>query len=391
MSLDDLSDSELRNKLVEHGFPAGPVTQSTRKILVKKLKNLLETKGGSASRHSLAARYSSDETDEDATGTSSKKKKASAASRRQTLANPMPPPSSTSVVSSISSTSKSPTKKRSSMRSSETVDSEFSSPAPPSMNRTFEKTEQTKFTKTYKFALANDGLETGSDSDMPEELERTFQSPKFGVTSKSYDSRAQNQSLSELGQTSKPYESKSKSVYITNDENFSSSQYNSIPSAPVTPSRGDTGKEYGNQDDILANYDTPFLSDFTRRLSSRTSMYVPQISKPTPKSPVYRQVSGLSSELKGFDTNGHYSTSRSSYPSNSTTRYITSTIERSRDFLNRMLKPSTKTKDDIKNHQNMVSMILVIVVSVFFGILAAVYLGLGRKVENVPSLPASRY
>ena len=66
-------------------------------------------------------------------------------------------------------------------------------------------------------------------------------------------------------------------------------------------------------------------------------------------------------------------------------------MDRSRDVLKRTLKPSTKTKDDIKNHQNMVSMILVIVVAVFFGILAVVYLGLGGKTENVPSLPAGRY
>lgn len=56
MSLDNLSDSELRKKLVEHGFPAGPVTQTTRNILIKKLKNLIEAKGSGASRHSLAAR-----------------------------------------------------------------------------------------------------------------------------------------------------------------------------------------------------------------------------------------------------------------------------------------------------------------------------------------------
>ena len=244
----------------------------------------------------LKQRYSSDETDEDATATSSRKKKASAASRRQTLANPMPPPSTTSVVSSISSTSKSPMKKRSS-RNSESADSEFDRPAPPSTNRTFAKTEQTKFTKTYKLSSMNDGLETGSDSDMPEELERTFNPPKFGDSALSYDSRAQNQSLSELGYTSKPYESKSKSIYITKDEKFSSPLYKRTPPpvspSSVTPSRAGSGKEYGStsgsQGDILANYETPFLSEFTRRLSSRTSIHVPPISKPTPKSKSHRR------------------------------------------------------------------------------------------------------
>lgn len=56
MSVDSYTDSELRSKLAEYGYPVGPVTQTTRKILVKKLKNLIETRGGTGSRHSLAAR-----------------------------------------------------------------------------------------------------------------------------------------------------------------------------------------------------------------------------------------------------------------------------------------------------------------------------------------------
>lgn len=57
MSVDTLTDSELRSKLSEYGYPVGPVTQTTRKILIKKLKNLMETRGAAGSRHSLAARY----------------------------------------------------------------------------------------------------------------------------------------------------------------------------------------------------------------------------------------------------------------------------------------------------------------------------------------------
>lgn len=56
MSVDTLTDSELRTKLMEYGYPVGPVTQTTRKILAKKLKNLMDTHGAVGSRHSLAAR-----------------------------------------------------------------------------------------------------------------------------------------------------------------------------------------------------------------------------------------------------------------------------------------------------------------------------------------------
>ena len=57
MSVDALSDAELRSKLIKYGYPVGPVTQTTRNILLKKLKNLMEIRSGTESRHSLAARY----------------------------------------------------------------------------------------------------------------------------------------------------------------------------------------------------------------------------------------------------------------------------------------------------------------------------------------------
>ena len=54
-SVESLSDSEIRTKLLEYGYPVGPVTQTTRKILIKKLKNLMDNRNA-GSRHSLAAR-----------------------------------------------------------------------------------------------------------------------------------------------------------------------------------------------------------------------------------------------------------------------------------------------------------------------------------------------
>lgn len=56
MNYESLSDAELRTKILEHGFQVGPVTHTTRNILIKKLKNLEESRGGAGSRHSLAAR-----------------------------------------------------------------------------------------------------------------------------------------------------------------------------------------------------------------------------------------------------------------------------------------------------------------------------------------------
>lgn len=47
-SVESLSDSELRHKLAEYGFPAGPVTETSRKVLMKKLKLLMVQAGRSS-------------------------------------------------------------------------------------------------------------------------------------------------------------------------------------------------------------------------------------------------------------------------------------------------------------------------------------------------------
>lgn len=45
LDVDSMTDAELRTKLAEHGFPVMPVTASTRKLLVKKMKLVLSEKG----------------------------------------------------------------------------------------------------------------------------------------------------------------------------------------------------------------------------------------------------------------------------------------------------------------------------------------------------------
>lgn len=44
VDVDKFSDAELRTKLLEYGFPVMPITGTTRKVMAKKLKMLMENK-----------------------------------------------------------------------------------------------------------------------------------------------------------------------------------------------------------------------------------------------------------------------------------------------------------------------------------------------------------
>lgn len=71
-SVEELSDIELRKKLIEHGFEAGPVTGTTRKLMEKKLTTLMSQKGKPSKAPAAApkvnrtlSRFSSAEEDSD--------------------------------------------------------------------------------------------------------------------------------------------------------------------------------------------------------------------------------------------------------------------------------------------------------------------------------------
>ncbi|XP_020278695.1 inner nuclear membrane protein Man1 [Pseudomyrmex gracilis] len=368
MSVDTLSDAELRTRLMEYGYPVGPVTQTTRKILQKKLKHLEETRGGnSGSRHSLAARYSSDDTDDDI-GTTVVKKKKNANLRRQTLANPMPPPTiipSDGTVpgpkNSIKKDQTPPPPRIEFKEPPNTIDIDNTN-VTSSTTRVTQKTAQNKYVKTQRSTYKSDGLETGSDSDAVEDNENTYSRSYYkylsNPTSKLYDSRVYDRNAfdhDEISKTNKP------TIHVSTKDNTS-------------------------QRDLLANYDTPFLSEFTRRLSARSFG-----SSTTPiKSPTYPSSPSLP-EVKERDSNGHFSSFRTMYSPSSqpSTRHSVSSVDRVPDIISRApYRPSTTNanREDVRNNQNIVSMVLPAVVALFFVVLAIIYLGLGGKTETLPSL-----
>uniref|UniRef100_A0A182FF17 Uncharacterized protein n=1 Tax=Anopheles albimanus TaxID=7167 RepID=A0A182FF17_ANOAL len=100
-ALDQLSDDELRLQLVQYGFPNMPVTSTTRKILIKKLRHHLEEEKRKVRRESSqAARYSSGEESDGSDGrklggSASARKTFGRSSRLTSMAAPPAPPAST--------------------------------------------------------------------------------------------------------------------------------------------------------------------------------------------------------------------------------------------------------------------------------------------------------
>jgi LEM domain len=81
-NLEDLTNDQIRRRLVEYGFANLPVTQTTRKVLVKKLRNAMEGEKTKNRRETVAVIKASD--DEDVPLKSTKREKTP--NRRATIA-----------------------------------------------------------------------------------------------------------------------------------------------------------------------------------------------------------------------------------------------------------------------------------------------------------------
>ncbi|XP_047510447.1 inner nuclear membrane protein Man1-like [Pieris napi] len=291
--VDSMSDAELRTKLAEHGFPVMPITASTRKLLVKKLKMVLDNKAPRNSvdskvknRRSLA-RYSSDEEVDMDTSSIQEKR-----NRRATTGGAMLPPST-------SKTRRTPVKKISSVKrdSDGSESEEEKSPV-----RTHEKVETVttrRVTRTY--ANDQEDFETGSDSDVDADKktspfrsssrssdyisstlpaqESSTSPPKTSIFSRpslstNYSSLSPSDHLnsirSRLGLTStlgdRPSQySSSTSTYQPSSSTYQPSASSYRPSvSPFQPTTSTYQSNLSSVDEV----ESPYLSNFTRRLSA---------------------------------------------------------------------------------------------------------------------------
>ncbi|XP_024945079.1 inner nuclear membrane protein Man1 isoform X2 [Cephus cinctus] len=303
----------------------------------------------------------------------------------------MPPPPSAPTAPITMTVPRSPVKRpvKSLSRNSDnqaSLGSDYDRASPDLTSKSVTKSIQKKMSRSYKLS-ATDGLETGSDSDIAQEGEKTYSINKFGLDhGKQYDSKMQDRASAD------PYEWRAQPhVRTTLDDKYVAPPFKPNIS-PIHPMKEDLYiREDSNKDNPLSNFETPYLSEFTRRLSLRTTANLPSVSRSSLTSSVIGHTpSPVLNEVKETDSNGHFSSLRSSYTTSNTrqpllsSRYATTPAEKPRDIV-RTFKSSTETKE-AKNNQNMVSVVLVVVLALFFGLLAIMYLGLGSKTEEIPAI-----
>ncbi|CAH4036369.1 unnamed protein product [Pieris brassicae] len=291
--VDSMSDAELRTKLAEHGFPVMPITASTRKLLVKKLKMVLDNKAPRNSvdskvknRRSLA-RYSSDEEADMDTSSIQEKR-----NRRATTGGAMLPPST-------SKTRRTPVKKISSVKRDSDGSESEEEKSPVRTHEEVETVTTRRVTRTY--ANDQEDFETGSDSDVDADKKTSpFRSssrssdyisstlpaqetspspPKTSIFSRpslstNYSSLSPSDHLnsirSRLGLTStlgdRPSQySSSTSTYQPSSSTYQPSASSYRPS--VTPFQPTTSTYQSNLSSV-DEVESPYLSNFTRRLSA---------------------------------------------------------------------------------------------------------------------------
>lgn len=208
----------------------------------------------------------------------------------------MPPPASAPLQ--LPSSSKSPARKRVT-KNAIAEDPEVSdyNNLPNLGNRSPAKSDKT-FVRNKRLSQNNDGLETGSDSDVVEDSPRKpAVVTKFGGgTSKLYNDRNSGTTAAADLSSSKSYETNwRRSVRESNDSKVRTNATPSpvknerytvnLPSKHLDSYKNDdhSPPKDSKKDDLLSNYETPYLSEFTRRLSVQASVNLPSLSKSTLK------------------------------------------------------------------------------------------------------------
>lgn len=279
-SLGDLSDGEIRLKLTELGYPVGPITTTTRKVLLKKLKYLQEQSKSPASdrkdpsRQNLS-RYSSGEDSEDEVAANTRNRKS------------MPPPPPKSALKSVKrrSLGRRPQEDNDVLEDN-TVNSEFS--VYPSASSTLNSSELDSGSRSQKYSPKN-VLSPPNNKASPNNINHNHET--FSSFSSRSNARSVPSSLSSRKSLIDPFDTGSDTDGIDEIETKKvtpgrAQGYSFIPSIssglsqarmrfqPQVGLYGNLNSEsprYSPKSKAKSETSSPFSSDFVKRLSAASN------------------------------------------------------------------------------------------------------------------------
>lgn len=367
-SLNNLTDNEIRLKLTELGFPVGPITSTTRSVLLKKLKHLLEQAksggdGKSRSRVSLSSYSSGEDESEDDTNVNSRRS--------------MPPPKSTIKSTRRKSTGRSPTVSQDSSPNLSITEPLLNNNVLPSANSTFKASsiethystnhspEFRSFSHSPEIASLRqrirnsasptnnfrtnsshspsvDPFDTGSDSDINEV------GKSISVSSHFSQRRTKDSDVPYLPSTLGSSTIRSR---FQPSPRTSSTSLNSDSVLSYTSPKSGTGTSDVNS---LFRSSQPYSSEFTRRLSASSRLGFNPSFNP-----------GLSSKLRDVKESDDEDISSSPV-------YSARSSSQRRDAVSAL-------EGRIWKNGSTVSMVLVMVLVLFFGGIAVLYLNMRTK------------
>ncbi|XP_014284977.1 inner nuclear membrane protein Man1 isoform X1 [Halyomorpha halys] len=248
VDLENLSDIEIRAKFLELGCPVGPVTATTRKILLKKLKTLLEQNQSSTDLNS--SKY-----DPRTISQSSEDESDSNVSRTRSSRKSMPPPRS----------NKSPKRKS---------PSRASLASEPLANSTF--AEQTNVTKVRKETVSSYASPTNSGFESRRST-RSSLGLNNSINSQDLYSDNVEESTHDLSFTRSPRsfvsQGSNENVKVTNSSPKHSPDLGFGLSDAFKSRLQASGTSYTSYSSPrLSTSNQPYASDFLRRLSANKSV-----------------------------------------------------------------------------------------------------------------------
>ncbi|KAK9892498.1 hypothetical protein WA026_020488 [Henosepilachna vigintioctopunctata] len=366
VNVDNLSDSELRTKLMEYGFPALPITSTTRKVMVKKLKLLMENKSSANpdSRRSLGKYSSEDDSDNEV--------KVAKTKRRATMAAPPIVP---------------PQPKPTLKKTTRIVETTIEEDVPKKEIRANTSTSSTTFSRASRIVQKRqDEFDTGSESEteiiqrsqnVSPEIENKLGGRQYGLGSSFGSSNTIGRGESPKKILDNSYSSVFPSPVSDRPAAFSSpistdaasDRLNQIRSrlnlGQSAVDRGISSFTHTTSTNLGTNadkVDTPFLSNFTRRLS--------QLSASKGNEHTYR-----SDTIKEHDTNGATGHPR-------TTQFTRSTL-RPREYQYDYNKANYNSGNLLKD--NLVPFTVLGVAVLFFIFVGFIYLGMRSDTSLEPS------